>query len=338
MILTHILLCSLILEPAPAPQPLLVQLYVQEYGCHPLRGLPDKVPALDAPEQEPSDGDGTAAPLPGRVAKLEVAQAVVAMRDIGSYFPAEQRWWPLFTDRQAAQPIYRQMLGAGVKPGVLLPENPLEILKPSTYRFYYQAVQEGAIVVQPMRNHQFDHFAARASFASALGLRPLAALVVDGWSDNLLAAGKGAYLIDHRGSSGYGGLPVPARQHEVQGRYIYHASDTLPHGGGFAVVIDPQYWPDGGVGRVDYPELGLSWEYLNSDFHSRLEGLETSPMGHVLAMATLLSVPVGLFFATPWPNVLQWVGTSISWVSLVIGAGLLLLLILAALRRLRRLW
>lgn len=315
MMLTHVLLCSLLVGPVTQPSPLLANLYEQQYGCRP-------TPATAEP--------GVLAEL----AKDDLSP--VASEQVGSFFPAAPRWWPLFTNAQIGNAGYLKMQEQGIVPGVLLPENPLALLAPKNYLKYRQAAKDGAVMVQVLHTAHMSEFAAHASFATALGLRPLAALVVDGWSDYIPSAGNGAFLVDHRASAGYQGLPVPARINQLDGRFFYYANDVLPVGGGLSVLIDPPEAMSHAVANVDYPQLGLTWRYAGADFQSDQDGLHTSIAGYVLAMLTLFAVPVGVFYAAPWPDVLQLLGTSISWFWLFVGACLLALLILAALRRLRR--
>ncbi len=304
MSLVLLAVCGITLGPLPEAPPVLASFYSEQYGCTP-------------------------------EVRADFSGDPVARVDLPSFFPAEHAWWPVFTEDQISSPGYRHLIDAGIKPGIMLPENSLDLLSPATFMRYRQAMRDGAVPVQAMSHASPDAYGAKATFAAAMGVRPLAALVTDGWSDNLLAQAPGSYLIDHRATAGYNGLPLPPRDNRLGDSHFYYANARAAHGGGYSIIINPVI-TDASVPGIRYPELGISWRYSDTTYQSTLDGLDTSLQGHLLAVGTLFSVPVGLIFARPMPDILSLIGTSVSWISVVIGGCLLLLLAIAALHRLRR--
>lgn len=260
---------------------------------------------------------------------------VIAPQDLSSYFPATSSWWPIYTQDQVGGASYRAMIEAGIKPGVIMPEKSFELVMPMTLLKFKRAMHDGAIPVMPMSHNNPNAYSARTTFATALGLSPLLTLVEDGWSDNMLALHAGSYLMDHRALTRYQGLPLPARENHMANSYFYYTNTQPANGGGYTVLINPSATMAKQASTIQYPHLGMSWSYADTAFSNSTHGLDTNLYGLVLTTGTLLAVPVGLIFAHPVPDLLSLLGASISWASLCIGALLLILLAIAALRRLR---
>jgi hypothetical protein len=167
MNLVYIVICGVTLGPLPPVPPTLERLYQQQYGCAPQH------------TQHPTDHP-------------------IAKENAGALFPALDSAWPIFTKEQIGGAIYLETLERGIKPGILLPNDQWEILRPSLYYRYKTAIQDGAIPVLEFQSATPSAFSAKASYAAAIGLSPLAALVTDGWSENALFLRAGTYLMDHR--------------------------------------------------------------------------------------------------------------------------------------------
>lgn len=304
MSLSLISICGIILSPLTEPATSLSSLYESHYGC-----TPEII--------EKYDGD------------------LVKPKNLTSYFPSKKTLWPIFTEEQIESQEYNKLIKTGVKPGIILPADSLSLLEPSKYFLYRNAMKNGAIPVLTMSTNNPKGYAARATFASAIGVRPLAALVEDGWSENLLALPVGSYLVDHRQTTENRSLPLPPRENQIGSSYFYFTDKSSALGGGYSIIINPSS-TEILKSDIQYPKLGISWDYGDSVYKSSLEGLETSFKGHLMAVVTLISVPIGLFFSRPWPDILVLLGTSLSWGSIFIGGSLMLLLSIAAVRRLRR--
>ena len=58
-----------------------------------------------------------------------------------------------------------------------------------------EAVSQGAIPIALYKSEQPQYFAAKATFSTAIGLRPMAAFVSTGWDENLISQTAGSYII-----------------------------------------------------------------------------------------------------------------------------------------------
>ena len=116
MSLVLVAICGIVLTPMPEPMPALSSLYSQHFGCTP-------------EVRDHYDGD------------------LVAAADLPSYFPSEPALWPILTEDRVGGSEYKQLVSAGIKPGILLPADALSLFEPDTFMRYRRAMRDGAIPV-----------------------------------------------------------------------------------------------------------------------------------------------------------------------------------------------
>lgn len=76
------------------------------------------------------------------------------------------------------------------------------------YFLLKEAVSQGAIPIVLFKTEQPQYFAAKATFSTAIGLRPMAAFVSTGWDENLISQPAGSYIIQLNSAN----LPLPSRE------------------------------------------------------------------------------------------------------------------------------
>lgn len=292
-------ICGVLVSVQQFPDAVLQEIYKQQYHC-----------------QIVQQRRSAAADLP-----------VQAADQINRYFPDESRWWPLYTLDQVKSDSFKRMIQHGIQPGIIIPH---EYVNWERYKTAKDAVRQGAIPVIEYRETDPQNFAADAVFSTALGLRPLAAYVSSGWDPNLLTQPKGSYIIQHAANDQ---LPLPAREIHYQQHIFYNATVNTQSAAGNQIIINP---PDSiPLDSIDYPQFGISWRFHGIDFHSDEQRIRTNIFGYVLLPLSLINIPMNLILNTHYPNILSVAGSSISWVSLLLGIGLLLLLVISIIRRVR---
>ncbi|HAV5777833.1 TPA: hypothetical protein JI165_06600, partial [Acinetobacter baumannii] len=90
------------------------------------------------------------------------------------------------------------------------------------------------------------------------------------------------------------------------------------------------------LSNIRYPQLGISWNFNNIDYESTPEHISTNLIGYIFIVLSIVVVPLDLILTTTYPDLLGTFGSYISWISLVVGAILLLLLISSIIRRVRK--
>lgn len=282
------------------PDPTLQKIYKQEYGC--------------SFEIQPASPDE----------KLSIHRT----REIHVFFPSQSTWWPLYSYDQINSTSFNRMLENGIKPGIIIPST----VNWAYYRTLKSAVQRGAVPVLEYRLEDPDYFSSEATLATAFGLRPVAAYVPDGWDANLLIQPKGTYLIQH--TRGIGQLPLPAREIKFNQLTLY-ATTTKDHLiVGKQIILNPADTVP--LHNIQTPEFGLSWRFNGIDFKSDYEQIHTSPAGYGLLIASFVLLPMDLILNTRYPSILSTLGSSISWVSLLLGIGLFVLLSISIIRTVRK--
>ena len=288
-------ICGMLIATANFPDATLQQFYQQYYHC----------------EIKPTTlKDSSQAQSPHAITRL---------------FPQPPSWWPIFTADQLSSDSFKHMIQHGIKPGVILPDKYFSVLD---YIKIKEAVNQGAIPVVLYQIKHPKYFAAKATLSTALGLRPLAAFVETGWDENMIAQPAGSYIIqsDHSKS-----LNIPARQIQHHQHYFYQATIDPSQDEGYQVLINPPV--DLPLEHIQYPQLGISWKFNQINYQSTPEHVKTSLAGYVLIAASIVILPLDYIFSFSYPSLLSSFGSSISWVSLVLGGFLLLLLIISIIRR-----
>ncbi len=289
-------ICGFLIATHQYPDPTLEYFYRQYYGCY-IRTVERSTPTLHSP--------------------LEIAMIV----------PQQQHWWPVFTIDQAQSPSFKRIIEQGIKPGIILPDQHF------SFRQYFKlkkAVEQGAIPIAIYQVEQPNYFAARATFSTALGLRPLMALVQSGWDENLISQPSGSYLIQTQLNAA---LPLPAREIKYQQQYFYNTNIYTGFEAGYQVVINPP--SDAPLMNIKYPQMGIQWKLNGIDYQSSVDGIDTGILGYLFIVLSVVIIPLDFIFATNYPNILSTFGSSISWLSLFLGGILLLLLIAAIIRKVR---
>lgn len=248
-------------------------------------------------------------------------------RNIAALFPQPATWWPVFTSDQLESESFKRLIEKGVKPGVILPNEYFSAIK---YYKIKKAVDEGAIPVAFYQMQHSKYFAAKATFSTALGLRPLAALIETGWDENLISQPAGSYIIQ---SDSPNELRIPARKIQHHQHYFYQAIKDPSQASGYQVVINPP--ADMPVNNIEYPHLGISWDINNIQYTSTADGVETNIFGYLLIALSTVVIPLDYVYSAQYPSLLSTFGSSISWISLLLGGGLLLILIISIIRRRR---
>lgn len=62
-------------------------------------------------------------------------------------------------------------------------------------------MSQGAIPIVLFKTEQPQYFAAKATFSTAIGLRPMAAFVSTGWDENLISQPAGSYIVQLNSST-----------------------------------------------------------------------------------------------------------------------------------------
>ncbi|MGM7339870.1 hypothetical protein ACOI3M_08295, partial [Acinetobacter baumannii] len=106
------------------------------------------------------------------------------------------------------------------------------------------------------------------------------------------------------------------------------------HVSGYEIIINPP--ADLPLSNIRYPQLGISWNFNNIDYESTPEHVSTNLIGYIFIILSIVVVPLDLILTTTYPDLLGTFGSYISWISLVVGAILLLLLISSIIRRVRK--
>jgi len=227
--------------------------------------------------------------------------------DLSMFFPYQDTWWPVFTIDQISSDSFQQLIHKGIKPGIILPD---EVFGFPHYFLLKEAVSQGAIPIALYKSEQPQYFAAKATFSTAIGLRPMAAFVSTGWDENLISQLTGSYIIQFNPSQ----LPLPSRE-ILQGQHLFYSAKSFNgHISGYEIIVNPP--ADLPTTNIRYPQLGISWKYI------------------FIGLSTVV-VPLDLILTSNYPNLLGTFGSYVSWFSLVVGLILLLLLISSIIRRVR---
>ena len=288
-------ICGVLVATTNLPDPTLQQFYQQYYHC-------TITPAKSA-----------------LAAQIQTPQAVT------DFFPEPATWWPVFTVDQLQSDSFKQLIQQGIKPGIILPDQYFSVVD---YYRIKKAVNAGAIPVAFYRMRRSKYFAAKATFSTAIGLRPLAALVETGWDENLIAQPAGSYIVQSKGNDD---LAVPARKIQYQHHYFYQALADSSQTSGYQVLINPP--TDMSVNNIEYPQLGISWHLGNVQYNSTPESVQTNLFGYFLLAMSTIVIPLDYIFSTHYPSLLSSFGSSISWISLLLGGLLLAILIISIIRR-----
>ena len=249
------------------------------------------------------------------------------LRVVAQLFPQPPSWWPVFTVDQLNSESFKLLTDHGIKPGVILPNEYFSIS--DCFRIK-KAVHEGAIPVAIYQMKHSKYFAAKATFSTALGLRPLAAIIQTGWDENLISQPAGSYIVQ---SDEEGDLDLPARAIQHHQHYFYNATTNAGQSSGYQVIINPP--ADMPVNNIEYPQLGISWRINGTDYQSTPERVKTNPFGYFLIAMSTAVIPLDYIFSAHYPSLLSTFGSSISWISLLLGGFLLFLLIISIIRRRR---
>ncbi|PKF32617.1 hypothetical protein [Acinetobacter proteolyticus] len=260
-------------------------------------------------------------------AKQQFSSQVQTPQTVAELFPQPPTWWPIFTSDQLDSESFKQLIAQGVKPGVILPNEYFSAIK---YYKIKKAVNEGAIPIAFYQMTHAKYFAAKATFSTAIGLRPLAALIETGWDENIIAQPAGSYIIQ---SDFPDELRIPARKIQYNQHFFYQAISDPSQSSGYQVVINPPLGMP--LNTIEYPQLGISWDLNRTQFTSTTDGINTSLFGYILIGLSTVVIPLDYIYSAHYPSLLSSFGSSISWVSLLLGGGLLLILIISIIRRRR---
>ena len=287
-------ICGIIIASSQYPDGTLQQFYRQYYHCE----------------------------ITSEVTKNEVQ----SINDLSMFFPYQDTWWPVFTIDQISSDSFQQLIHKGIKPGIILPD---EVFGFPHYFLLKEAVSQGAIPIVLFKPEQPQYFAAKATFSTAIGLRPLAAFVTSGWDENLVAQSPGSYILQLNPSK----LPLPSREVRQNHHLFYSAKSFNGHISGYEIIINPP--SDLPLKNIRYPQLGISWKFNNINYVSTPEHVKTSFIGYIFIGLSTVVVPLDLILTSTYPDLLGTFGSYISWISLVIGLILLLLLISSIIRRVK---
>ncbi|OTG78483.1 hypothetical protein B9T33_14295 [Acinetobacter sp. ANC 5054] len=302
-------ICGVIVSVQQFPDQALQQIYQQEYHC----------PIVQIDKNQASSN--TDVHVPAQEIPVQAAD------QINRYFPAENAWWPLYSLDQVKSNSFKQMIARGIYPGVILPQ---ENFTWGQYKNAKYAVLQGAIPVIEYKHTDPHYFASKAIFATALGMRPMAAYIPAGWDPNILMQPKGSYIIQHFSNAQ---LPMPARASKLNDLTFYNATTNTQTASGMQIIVNP---PDSlPIENIRYPDFGIAWQFHGIPFQSNEHGIQTGIMGYALLVLSVLNIPIDLILNTHYPNILTTMGSSISWVSLVLGVILFLVLIISIVKRVR---
>lgn len=246
--------------------------------------------------------------------------------DLSMFFPYQDTWWPVFTIDQISSDSFQQLIQKGIKPGIILPD---EVFGFPHYFLLKEAVSQGAIPIALYKSEQPQYFAAKATFSTAIGLRPMAAFVSTGWDENLISQPTGSYIIQFNPSQ----LPLPSRE-ILQGQHLFYSAKSFNgHISGYEIIVNPP--ADLPTTNIRYPQFGVSWKFNHINYVSTPKKVETSLIGYIFIGLSTVVVPLDLILTSNYPNLLGTFGSYVSWFSLVVGLILLLLLISSIIRRVR---
>lgn len=257
--MNHLLhVCGLIISINTLPDPVLSSYYQQYYQC--------ELKEVDSVQAEQSS---------------DITQ-------IPAHFPASRKLWPVFSLDQLQYETYQTMKNQGIKPGLIIPEN---FMKPSIYFQIKQEVSEGAIPILDLSSIEPKRFRGLATLATSAGLRPMAAYIQDGWNPNLKTLPAGLYIVQ----ANPGQLPLPARLIQSGQQQFYTAYPQTAFNG-TGIILNPQ--APLAESEIAYPELGISWTFLNTRFDSQLNRMHTNPLGYILLSAGIVILPLHLVLST----------------------------------------
>ncbi len=293
-------LCGLLVSVNGLPDETLKTFYADYYHCRVIA------------EQAPAKG---------------IIPQLTPTHKIAMYFPSEKVWWPVFTLDQVGSNSFNRFIQHGIKPGILLPDENFDWIQ---YKNAKVAVAQGAIPIIEYHPEQQNYFSAKAVLSTAFGLRPLAAFVPTGWDPSLLAQPKGSYIVQQ---SDPNQIPLPAREIIYKQHYFYNAVQNSAQDAGNQVLINPP--EDIPLENIEYPKFGISWNFHGVDYTSTETHIETNIIGYFFIFTSFLIIPLDLLLNSQYPGILTTVGSSVSWVSLIIGIALLSLLIISILRKVR---
>lgn len=292
--MNHLLhVCGLIISVNTLPDPVLSSYYQQYYQC--------EIKEVDSVQAEQSS---------------DITQ-------IRAHFPASRKLWPVFSFDQLQYETYQTMKNQGIKPGLIIPEN---FMKPSIYFQIKQEVSDGAIPILDLSSIEPKRFRGLATLATSAGLRPMAAYIQDGWNPNLKTLPAGLYIIQ----ANHGQLPLPARLIQSGQQQFYTAYPQTAFNG-TGIILNPQ--TPLSENEIAYPELGISWTFLNTRFDSQMNRVHTNLLGYILLSAGIIILPLHLVLSTHYPNLLSFWGTSTSWASVFVIVILMLILLITMLWR-----
>ena len=181
---------------------------------------------------------------------------------IPHFFSKPPTWWPIFTSDQLQSESFQKLVEHGIKPGVILPNEYFSLID---YIRIKKAVSEGAIPVAYYQMKQSRYFASKATFSTAIGLRPLVAFVQTGWDENIISQPAGSYIIQSQDDD----LNIPARAIQRKQQYFYNATTDATLSSGYQVIINP---PENmSLNNIEYPQLGISWKIHKTKFQSTPE-------------------------------------------------------------------
>lgn len=258
-------------------------------------------------------------------AKTELNSKVQDPEAVRQLFAHPETWWPIFTADQLQSESFKQLIDKGVKPGVILPDVYFSIIE---YYKIKKAVNEGAIPIALFQMRHPKYFASKATFSTALGLRPLAALIETGWDENLIAQPAGNYIIQ---SDDPNKLSIPARKIQHHQHFFYQATTNTSQTTGYQILINPP--ADIPITNIEYPQLGISWNFNKIKYTSTPAGVETNIFGYFMIAVSTVVIPLDYLLSLHFPSLLSSFGSSISWASVLLGGTLLLILSIAMIRR-----
>lgn len=296
-----LLICGYLVGPARMPNALVQDLYAHSVGCQ------------------------IAATSPH-------AERLIPPENLNDLFPASTSFWPVFTGDAAQERALREYLRSGVKPGLLLPADLLDLNKPWVLMRYRRAAAAGAIPILQISKPQQD-IAAMATLAAAFSLEPQAVWVTKPIAPSLTWKTASTYISDAEADENRQQLPWPNREIAIAGNHYYAGHHTL-HAYGFAVIKNPPTdWI--GVVPIRHPQLGMHWKFGETPFETNTE-LSTSLFGRLVLLSALFTGMIAAPFVRPLPSFFSLMGYSLSWLSIVVGAVLLLILLTGVYRNRKR--
>lgn len=299
MNLVSLSLCGILLKPVVTPSQVMHEIYSNTYDCE--------------------------------LVQENFNQNVTSLSSVHlyRYFPGNSKFWPIFTADKLPSKEFDEYVKHGIKPGVVIPLSAAENVNLDTYRRFLNASKKGAIIILEGRHGGKGELYSVSTFATALGLRPQMYLKNFYLTDGFMLYEPGSFLLNNDLESRY--LTLPNGIHIVGDKSIIPTSKQMSYGEGLQAVINPAF-DKKIVQHIAYPPLGVEWVYAGSHFKSSPTGLETSFLGHLLVLTTLVAVPLGLLFEGDLPDLFSLGATTISYVSVVFGSLLVMLFVVAILR------